>query len=431
MTLSGHSFLLERSAEKELSQRKKPPSHNKKIMRSGQRGAIMKVVLALVVIACCTTSVQVAAQGVLRGQEESGYEQQRAKSRILKRSMKGMRKGDANSASGSGKMMMKDSTATMKGMRKGDGKSASGRGKKFMMGSPSLMILPTPTPVALSSPPPTMIPVDTGSSLTILPTASPVVLSTPPPTTMMIPVDTDASRALWNEIDTAGAYPWPASDSCLGHPLFFSLLNGFRASPYEDLAQALTVLFQDSRMTIALLQGMVVSNGFVGQGNCGRVFDYAKTLETTSDLLVSVEIGTALQEAREEMELRFGSPVPTLNLQPQEDPGRALWQDIDGGIYPWDKEFPCIQPPTYRGGSVTAYTAAAVSLTKAFQDARLTAALDEQIVFNIFANIPPSNCAPMTVFSRDALEQSGGLTAGDSINKLTAARMAFEERIAM
>jgi hypothetical protein len=377
-----------------------------------------KVFLAFAAIAW-TTSVQVAAQDVrgVRGHEESG--KQLTKSRVLKKgSVKGMRKSHSKDVGGSGKMMM-GSTAKMKGMRKSNGNSGSGKMMKSIKDSIST-IPPAPSPVAPSPAP--VVPVDTSSPVTPPPTSSPVIL-----------VDTAASRALWNEIVTEGAYPWPASatDTCLVHPLFLFLVSSYSDRPYEDLAQALTVLFQDPRVTITLLEGMVVSDsgGSISSRGCRRIFDYAKTLEMTSDILISEEVRTALQEARVEMESRFDFPISFPSREPQEDPARALWEDIDGGIFPWSEELACIQNPTYRGGSVASYTAAAVSLTKAFQDARLTTELEKQIVFNILATIPPSNCAPMTLYSRD-LEQFGGLIDGDGVNSLTVARMAFEERIA-
>jgi hypothetical protein len=379
------------------------------------------VFLALAAIAW-TTSAQVAAQGVrgVRGQEES--RKQLAKSRLLKGSVNGMSKRHSKDVGGSGKMMIRP-TAKMKGMRKSNDNSSSGKMMMMMKDSISTMpltpspVAPSPVPVVPSSAP--VVPVDTSSPVAPPPTS--------PPT--MISLDSAASRALWNEIDTERAYPWPASaaDSCLVHPLFI-FLSSSSDRPYEDLAQALTVLFQDPRVTIPLLEGMVVSDRASSRG-CGRVFDYAKTLEMTSDLLVSEEVRTALREARVEMESRFGNPIPAPSREPQEDPARALWEDIDGGIFPWSDELSCIQHPTFRGGSVASYTAAAVSLTKAFQDARLTTELEEQIVFNILATIPPSSCAPMTLFSRD-LEQVGALIDGDGVNSLTVARMAFEERIA-
>jgi hypothetical protein len=378
----------------------------------------MKVVfLALAAISWTTSGVQVAAQSAqgVRGQEEFG--DQPMQSRALKGSVQGISKSHSKDVGGSSKMIM-GSTAKMKGMKKRNGNSGSGKTMKLMKDSISKMP-PTPSPVAPSPPP--VIPVDTSSPVTPPPTSSPA----------MIPVDIAASRALWNEIDTERAYPWPvsATSNCLVHPLFlFFSSNSDR--PYEVLAQALTVLFQDPRVTIPLLEGMVVSDlSRSSSSSCGRVFDYAKTLEMTSDLLISEEIRTALQEARVEMESRFGNPIPASSRQPQEDPARALWEDIDGGIFPWSDELACIQHPTFRGGSVASYTAAAVSLTKAFLDARLTAELEDQIVFNILATIPPSNCAPMTLFSRD-LEQFDGLIGGEGVNSLTAARMAFEERIA-
>jgi hypothetical protein len=154
-------------------------------------------------------------------------------------------------------------------------------------------------------------------------------------------------------------------------------------------------------VTIALLEGMAISDR-VSSRNCLRLFDYAKTLEMTADLLISEEVRTAMQEARVDMESRFGNPIPASSREPQEDPARALWEDIDGGIFPWSEELACIQHPTFRGGSVASYTAAAVSLTKAFQDPRLTTELEEQIVFNILATIPPL-IAPMTLSGSGAI----------------------------
>jgi hypothetical protein len=64
------------------------------------------VFLALAAIAW-TTGVQVAAEGVrgVRGQEDSG--EQLAKSRVLKGSVKGMRKSHSKNVGGSGKMMIR------------------------------------------------------------------------------------------------------------------------------------------------------------------------------------------------------------------------------------------------------------------------------------------------------------------------------------
>ena len=52
---------------------------------------------------------------------------------------------------------------------------------------------------------------------------------------------------------------------------------------------------------------------------------------------------------------------------------RAIRSEVAGDDYPWPEDDPCIQHPTFRGGSETSYTIMAVALTKFFriQDSRL------------------------------------------------------------
>ena len=106
--------------------------------------------------------------------------------------------------------------------------------------------------------------------------------------------------------------------------------------------------------------------------------------------------------------------------------GRDLWNSLASN-YPWGTEDACIQHPTFRGGSIAAYTAAVESMTAVFESPLLTDSIEPEILFNSEANIPMSSCKSLLSFSQ-VLEQSG-MVDPSVRERLQQARQSFESSL--
>lgn len=100
-----------------------------------------------------------------------------------------------------------------------------------------------------------------------------------------------------------------------------------------------------------------------------------------------------------------------------------FWDDRDNNSYIWSPADPCIQHPTFRGGSQASYTAMAVATLRVFQHARITQSIVcKQMPVNTQANIPMSSCGDLVNFSIQWLEGSSLVNETVSAD-LTAARL--------
>ena len=99
-----------------------------------------------------------------------------------------------------------------------------------------------------------------------------------------------------------------------------------------------------------------------------------------------------------------------------------VWADRDNKSYVWSPVDPCIQHPTFRGGSQASYTAMAVATLRVFRDARITqSVVCKEMPVNTQANIPMSSCGDLVNFSMQWLE--GYSLVNETVSAdLTAAR---------
>lgn len=110
---------------------------------------------------------------------------------------------------------------------------------------------------------------------------------------------------------------------------------------------------------------------------------------------------------------------------------REIWNDTNGDSYPWRPSDPCIDHPTFFGGSVEAYTNAIVALTEALNNPKVTRDLARNILFNTKAVIPMEQCESLLAMAEERMPWANYFTSQipeSTRNALMVARDEFMAR---
>jgi len=216
-----------------------------------------------------------------------------------------------------------------------------------------------------------------------------------------------------------------------------SIGEGFGASrsilPYLNQVNAFDSRSVDKNMAYASSGGKPVPDGYV------EVFSsIANALKKMEVDCGDVGVYTDVVANGDMCALANGGAVPVPPTQSETAnnsdataaaaTAREIWNDTNGGSYPWRPSDPCISHPTHRGRSEEAYTNAIVALTEVLNNPKVTRDLERNMLFNTKAFLPVEQCESLLAMVEEMLQVKFFPLPENIRNALVVARDEFMAR---